>query len=221
MVSRLLYLVRHGAYDREGSVDDGSLSDTGRQQASLLGERLASTRFDVVHHSTAARAIQTVDVLAFSLAPTPRHGDELLRECIPSVPDRAILTDGQRDFFAQLPESARVDGPKQAAAAVTTYSTVGEKDTRELIVSHGNLINYFVARAMDAPSHSWLRPVDYHCGLTIVRYSTGAPPRLLCYNDVGHLTPELRGVEYPDPLRVLFAVDGRGSSWQAGVHDRR
>lgn len=201
---RLLYLVRHGAYDHDAgtSVDDGRLTDLGRQQASLLADRLAGVHFDTVHHSTALRAVQTADVLAFSLADVPRHADELLRECIPTVPDDEILTDGQKEFFAQLPPEVRAEGPLQAKAAVDRYTTVGDTDTRELVVSHGNLINYFTACAMDAPPHGWLRPVDYHCGLTVIRYSTENGPRLLTYNDVGHLPPELRGVDYPEPFRV-------------------
>lgn len=201
---RLLYLVRHGAYEHEAgaSVDDGRLTDLGRQQASLLADRLAGVPFDTVHHSTALRAVQTADVLAFSLADIPRHADDLLRECIPSVPDDEVLTDSQKEFFAQLPPGVRAEGPLQAKAALDAYTTVGETDTRELVVSHGNLINHFAARAMDAPSHGWLRPVDYHCGLTVIRYSSEAAPRLLSYNDVGHLPPELRGIDYPDPLRV-------------------
>lgn len=201
---RLLYFVRHGAYvhDAATSVDDGSLTDQGRQQASLLADRLAGVPFDVVHHSTALRAVQTADVLAFLLADIPRHADEMLRECIPTVPDDDVLTDSQKEFFAQLPPEVRAEGPLQAKAAVDRYTTIADADTRELIVSHGNLINYFVASAMDAPAHGWLRPVDYHCGLTVIRYSSESGPRILNYNDVGHLPPELRGIDYPEPLRM-------------------
>ncbi|ADD41532.1 histidine phosphatase family protein [Stackebrandtia nassauensis] len=201
---RLLYLVRHGAYEHDpnGSVDDGRLTDLGRQQASLLADRLAEVPFDVVHHSTALRAVQTADVLAFRFSGIPRHADELLRECIPTIPDDDVLTSSQQDFFAQLPDEVRAEGPLQAKSAVDRYTTVTDTDTTELVVSHGNLINYFVASAMDAPAHGWLRPVDYHCGLTVIRYSSDSGPRVITYNDVGHLPPELRGIDYPDPLRV-------------------
>lgn len=204
MPYRLLYLVRHGAYDTDPAdpVDGGTLNELGQQQASLLADRLAGTDFDFVHHSTALRGVQTADLLAFKLSEVPRQGDDLLRECIPTIPDEARLTQRQREFFAQLPESACQEGPRQAEAAIARFTTVGATDTRELIVSHGNLINFFVSQAMDAPPHGWLRPVDYHCGLTIIRYSTSSGPRLITYNDVGHLPPELRGLEYPDDLRA-------------------
>ncbi|MGH8883328.1 MAG: histidine phosphatase family protein, partial [Stackebrandtia sp.] len=126
---------------------------------------------------------------------------ELLRECIPTIPADEALTESQREFFAQLPSELRDEGPQQAKAALDRYSEVGETDSVELVVSHGNLINFFVASAMDAPEHGWLRPVDYHCGLTVIRYSSDAGPRVITYNDVGHLPAELRGVDYPPALR--------------------
>ncbi len=204
MPSRVIYLVRHGAYEPDPTdpVDGGTLTDVGRQQASLLADRLAGTEFDVIAHSSALRAVQTADVLAFQLAQVPRHSEDLLRECIPTVPETSDLTDGQREFFTQLPEQMRTDGPLRAEAAVRQFSKVGERDTRELVVSHGNLINFFVSEAMGAPRHGWLRPLDYHCGLTILRYRDDAPPRLITYNDIGHLPQHLRGVEYPQDLRV-------------------
>jgi serine/threonine-protein phosphatase PGAM5 len=204
MPHRLLYLVRHGAYEPDATdpVEGGGLTELGRQQASLLADRLADVDFTVVHHSSSLRAVQTADLLAFRMAAVPRRGDDLLRECIPSIPDDRFLTEGQRKFFAQLPIAAREQGPVQAAAALARFTTPTGEDTRELVVSHGNLINFFVSKAMDGPEHGWLRPLDYHCGLTVIRYSDIAPPRMICYNDVGHLPAELRGIEYPPGLRI-------------------
>lgn len=201
----LLYLVRHGAYDPDPSdpIDGGTLNELGRQQASLLADRLAGIPFDAVHHSSALRAVQTADLLAFGMAPDlPRFSDDMLRECIPALPGDEHLTESQREFFSQLPAEARDEGPQRAKSAVERYTAPLDNDRRELIVSHGNLINFFVSDAMDAPTHGWLRPLDYHCGLTIIRYNTDSPPRLITYNEVGHLPEELRGVEYPEDFRV-------------------
>lgn len=204
MPYRLVYLVRHGAYDPDPNdpVDGGTLNELGRRQASLLADRLAGIEFDVIHHSDALRAVQTADVLAFQLANVPRESEPLLRECIPTVPDDDVLTEEQREFFAQLPADARADGPQQAKAALDRFSSIGSSDSRELIVSHGNLINFFVGDAIGAPPNGWLRTLDYHCGLTVISYKTDAPARLITYNDVGHLPAELRGVEYPEQLRI-------------------
>ncbi|HIW60974.1 MAG TPA: histidine phosphatase family protein [Candidatus Stackebrandtia excrementipullorum] len=203
MASRLLYLVRHAAADPdpEDPVNGGTLNDLGMTQAAALGDRLAEVPFDGIYHSTALQAVETADILAFSLTLVPRHGDELLRECVPARPADDVLTQAQRDYFDRLPGVVLDGGAAQAQRAWENYSRVGSTDRRDLVISHGNLINYFVACALDAPAHGWLRPVDYHCGLTVIRFHDRFPPRVLCVNDTGHLASDLRGVEYPDDLR--------------------
>lgn len=200
----LLYLVRHGAYDSDPDdpIDGGTLNDVGRQQASQLADRLAGISFDAIHHSSALRAVQTADLLAFSLPHVPRHCDDMLRECIPALPDAQHLTESQQAFFSQLPPEAREEGPQRAKSAVERYTVPSDVSRCELVVSHGNLINFFVSECLGAPPHGWLRPLDYHCGVTIIRYNTEAPPRLITYNEVGYLSPELRGVDYPPEFRV-------------------
>lgn len=204
MAHRLLYLVRPGAHDSDPGdpLDGGSLTELGRQQVSLLADRLDGVDLTTVHHSSALRAVQTADVLAFRLPEVPRHSDDLLRECIPTVPAEESLTPRQREFFAQLPARARQEGPARAAEVIARYTTVGDTDSAELVITHGNLINQFVAHAMGAPDTGWLRLTDYHCGLTVIRCADDGPPRILGYNDVGHLPPELRGLDYPPELRV-------------------
>jgi serine/threonine-protein phosphatase PGAM5 len=54
MPERLLYLARHGE-----AGPDGELTETGRQQASLLGQRLAGARLDAVFHGPLPRAVAT------------------------------------------------------------------------------------------------------------------------------------------------------------------
>ena len=131
----------------------------------------------------------------------PRHGDDLLRECVPVRPRDDVLTPAQIEYFNDLPEPVVEQGTRQAELALERYGRAGDRDRVDLLVTHGNLINHFVARALDAPPHGWLRPVDYHCGLTVIRYHDRLPPRVLCVNDTGHLPTERRGTEYPEDLR--------------------
>lgn len=213
MASRLLYLARHGEADRGPELpdgnDDGPLTARGVEQAQHLADRLAGVAFAAIHHSTLGRAEQTAATVAARHPGAPLHPDDLLRECIPSVPDRYYLTPGQVEFFeswSDLP-SALEDGPAQFAAALGVYACPtpdgdDEDVVRELIVSHGNLINAFVAHAVDGPPWTWLNLVDDYCALSAVLYRTGHPPLLLAYNDTGHLPPDLRGVGRPTAWRV-------------------
>jgi hypothetical protein len=57
------------------------------------------------------------------------------------VPERHRLTSSQAEFFDRLPTHRLVAGPAQAAAAIKAYAGPVTEDRRELIISHGNLIN--------------------------------------------------------------------------------
>jgi probable phosphoglycerate mutase len=54
MANRFLYLARHG-----DAINEGVLSETGQQQAWLLGQRLADVTLTAIHHSPLPRAVQT------------------------------------------------------------------------------------------------------------------------------------------------------------------
>jgi serine/threonine-protein phosphatase PGAM5 len=131
----------------------------------------------------------------------PLHPSELLQECIPAVPDRQRLTPSQAEFFDHLPKHWVAAGPAQAAAAIQAYAGPVTEDRRELIISHGNLINWFVAQALDAPDQAWLRMLDYSCALTVIMYFPDRT-RLVSYNDMGHLPPSMRGTDYPLEARI-------------------
>jgi broad specificity phosphatase PhoE len=59
MANRLLYLARHGESETAPAAnpEDGDLTETGRQQAELLGKRLQGIPFAAIHHSPWARAV--------------------------------------------------------------------------------------------------------------------------------------------------------------------
>lgn len=203
MANRLLYLARHGEYEATHAADpeDGELTEIGRQQSELLGKRLEGIPFSAVHHSPLRRAAQTAEIVAEYLPGVPLLASELLEECIPAVPDRQWLTSGQAEFFAQLPAQAVAAGPGQAAAAIQAYAGPVTVDRRELVISHGNLINWFVAQALGAPDHAWLRMLDYNCALTVIMYFPDRT-KLISYNDMGHLPSSMRGTDYPVEARI-------------------
>ena len=202
MTNRVLYLVRHGEHD------GGALTEAGERQARLTGQRLRDVPFAAIHHSPSGRAVQTAKLIAESLPGVPLHPSELLRECVPAMPARSSLSPEQREFFDSMPADRLASGPAQAAAAVERYAGMaveryaGVAGGRcELVVSHGNLINWFVCRALDAPDHAWLRMLDYHCAITVIMYFPDRV-KLVSYNDVGHLPAQLRGTGYPGEARI-------------------
>jgi broad specificity phosphatase PhoE len=98
---RTLYLARHG----EAS---GSLTDAGRSQALLLGERLASVPLTAVFHSPVKRAAETAALVCSALEDVPVSVSPLVGDYLPYAPTAAELA----------PEFASV-----ALAHVADYST--------------------------------------------------------------------------------------------------
>ena len=65
-MTRFLFLVRHGE-----APGDGELSETGREQARLTGERLRDVPFGGILHGPLPRAAQTAALIAASLPGVP------------------------------------------------------------------------------------------------------------------------------------------------------
>lgn len=86
IVPTLVYLIRHGAYDRRSSPQgteascDFGLSELGRAQAGALSLRLSRTReikADHLFSSTLPRAVQTAEALSTALGRSPMALQEL------------------------------------------------------------------------------------------------------------------------------------------------
>ncbi|MGC5019965.1 histidine phosphatase family protein [Micromonospora sp. DT47] len=204
MASRLLYLARHGEQESaEVESPEIGLSERGRRQATLLGERLRSVPFRTVHHGPLRRAAETAELVAASLPGIPVYATELAGDHLPHDTDPAGLPAAYANFLAAFPERERVDGPRLTAAAVARFATAPlDGEDRELVITHNFLIGWLVRHALDAPERRWLGLNQHNAGLTVIRYSSSGPPSLIAFNDVAHLPPELRGTGLPSDYRV-------------------
>ncbi|MDG4835502.1 histidine phosphatase family protein [Micromonospora sp. WMMD967] len=214
MMTRLLYLARHAEQDLTGlssaatEEPDSGLSERGRQQATLLGERLRGRRFAAVHHGPLRRAAQTAELVAASLPEVPVYETELAGDHLPHDTDPTGLPPAYATFLAQFTAAQRVDGPQVTAAAVRRFAgpaveaRAGDEPVRELVVTHTFLIGWLVRHALDAPERRWLGLNSHNAGLTVIRYSPSGPPNLLAVNDVAHLPPELRTTGLPPDYLV-------------------
>uniref|UniRef100_A0A915CBF1 Serine/threonine-protein phosphatase PGAM5, mitochondrial n=1 Tax=Parascaris univalens TaxID=6257 RepID=A0A915CBF1_PARUN len=86
--TRHIFLIRHGQYFME--TEEKNLTPLGREQALLLGKRLAENelKFDVVVTSSMQRAIETTELMLSLMAPIPRKvADSILDEGSPYPPE--------------------------------------------------------------------------------------------------------------------------------------
>jgi serine/threonine-protein phosphatase PGAM5 len=197
VANRWLYLARHGE-----AVDDGDLSAAGRQQARLLGQRLAGVPLTAVHHGPLPRAVQTAALISRCLPGVPVHCSEAVGDYVPPVPDRQALPEVYARFLDGVSPGEYATGAALAAAAVARYTAPATTDTHELIVTHSFLIGWFVRHALDAPDARWLGLNAANCALTVILYRPDRPPVPVVLNDMAHLPRDLRWTGFPVELRV-------------------
>ena len=195
---RYLYLIRHGFYDRVDSLDDrtaNGINALGREQARLLGRRLAGlpVKPDALVSSDLTRARQTADEIGAILEMTPRI-DSLIAECAPS---------SSRPGFDQEHDPAEMaQCTANLEAAWTKYVTPSpDRDTHDLLVCHGNVIRWFVSRALGNDVRHWTSLDIGNASLTIVAVRPDGTTRLVLYSDVGHI-----------PVKKQTWA-GRGAGW--------
>ena len=197
-----IVLIRHGQYDTSTKHDEKRvLTDLGVKQAIACGKQLKRLidggilkPIDRIFYSTMTRATQTYNLIYPSLPPMPPHKSlpcSMIREgtvakTIPEFSswakhggpsDESVTLVGSRveaafkNYFHRAPESAE-----------KSYSTV--------LVCHGNVIRYFVARALQLPPTSWSRYSLAHTGVVVLEiYPSGKVALLL--GDTGHCEPEM------------------------------
>ncbi|WP_329039467.1 histidine phosphatase family protein [Streptomyces sp. NBC_00178] len=203
--TRYLYVARHG----EASADETELTENGRRQAFLLGDRLRAVPFAAVHHGPLPRAAQTARLVHEQLrGDVPLQVAEPAGDYVPYVPRREELPEESADrllaFVAQVPEEERTRGPELAGEAMARFTgcVEGGEARHELVVTHAFLAAWLVRDALDAPAWRWLGLNHSNAALTVIRYTPGRPAALVMVNDMGHLPEELRWTGFPPELRI-------------------
>lgn len=202
--TRYLYLARHG----EAAPDESALTETGRHQARLLGERLRDVPLAAIHHGPLPRAVQTAELIADRLDGVPVRSSEAAGDYLPYLPREEELPPesaehllGWLDQFSPL---ERETGPRLAREALELFAgpVAGDRPDHQLVVTHNFLIAWLVRAALDGPSWRWLGLAHCNAALTVIRYPPDQPAGVLVYNDMTHLPEQLRWTGFPPELRL-------------------
>lgn len=196
---RTLYLARHG----EAS---GSLTDAGRSQALLLGERLADLSVTEVFHSPVTRAAETAALVCASLRDVPVSVSPLVGDYLPYAPSAAELAPEfapvalahVADYSTQQHEV----GPALATRAIAEFTAPVPRS--DVIITHSQIVCWFVRAALGAPMARWLGINAANAALTVIQYRHGWPPNLVTFNDQSHLPPSLRWTGAPADRRAAW-----------------
>jgi len=203
MVTRHLYLARHGAADAFGE-----LTDTGRQQARLLGQRLSNTPIDVIWHSPLPRAATSAHELATHLPNVPVIEAAELTDHVPYVPPADETPPSWLGFFDGYQEAEATAGQQIAETLIARFGTTPSgtagkpsSDTHEVLITHAYPIAWLLRHAMDAPVARWLGLDSANAALTLIEHRTDLPPTIVMFNDMSHLPAQLRWTGFPDTTR--------------------
>lgn len=182
-----LYLIRHGDYDRTDKADDrvgNGLNALGHEQAEILGRRLAAlpVRMTSIVSSDYTRARETADDIG-RILDLPVERDSLLHECTPTTTRADLLRD---DTAAEI---AACDANLEAAWE-KYVRPASNADRRDLLVCHGNVIRWFVAKALGGDSQVWASMDIGNASITVLAVRGDGSLKLCSFSDVGHLPPE-------------------------------
>lgn len=181
-----LVLIRHGHYtaDRDSTVDDvvaNGLDSLGREQARLVGARLAGwpVKPASLVASTYRRARETAEEMAPALRLRPTL-DSLIHECTADS-DRPDIMRG-----TTVAEAAACDSNLSRAWA-KYFVPSPATDRHDILVCHGNVIRWFVSRALTGQTRRWAWMDIGNASITVIAVRPDGSTRLVCFSDVGHL----------------------------------
>lgn len=200
---RQLFLIRHGQYQRPRNVADGpwhSLNDLlvatngpltaeGSLQAERTAQRLGRFPIDRIVTSSLTRCRETARIIAATLQLAQPEETDLLWESLPTMP---ASPEREIRFLSEEELAASRDRADRA------YRTFFENETKfsgaSVIVTHGNLIRYFVTRALGLEMHKWQFLDTMNCSITEFKLGPEGV-RLVSLNVSGHLPVDLQTYE--------------------------
>uniref|UniRef100_A0A1B0C742 Serine/threonine-protein phosphatase PGAM5, mitochondrial n=1 Tax=Glossina palpalis gambiensis TaxID=67801 RepID=A0A1B0C742_9MUSC len=188
---RHIILVRHAEYLHAGDTDDThNLTMRGCVQAKYTGRRLRElgVRWDKIIISTMTRAQETADIILKEIDFDPERlvNCSYIREGAPIPPQPPV-------GHWRPPKAFFRDGARIEAAFRRYFHRAlptEKEDTYTLIVGHGNVIRYFVCRALQFPPEAWLRININHASITWLTIHPSGNVTIECLGDSGFMPPE-------------------------------
>jgi serine/threonine-protein phosphatase PGAM5 len=143
------------------------------------------TTFTSIQASTMTRARETGEVVAvrFPDLELALHRD--IRECTPTTRRADIMAE-------EDPADVTVCEANLAAAWDRIFTPAGEADAHDIVVCHGNVIRWFVTRALEVDTEAWLGMSIANCSLTVIQVKPDGSCKLVCFADAGHIPPHMQ-----------------------------
>ena len=188
---RTIYLIRHGNYNHEDERDPDvgkELVPLGIAQTRLVASRLKSLPVKITSliSSTMTRARQTAMIINRDFPELELQQYRLIRECTPPTWRKDIMEREDPEELNNCTDSL------EAAFNKFFIPSPDDENRNDVIVCHGNVIRYFVTKVLKVNTMAWLQMTISNCGLTIVKIMPNGKMKLVAFNDVGHLPPNMQ-----------------------------
>lgn len=208
MVTRL-YLIRHGATtlsaeDRFAGAVDVPLSDEGRAQAKLLGQRLAGTTLSALYASPLSRTVETAELVGAPQGLKPKL-DAGLREIAHGHWEGLRRKDVEQNFGAEYeaweedpftfapPEGETGLAVMARALPVIREIVVRHPAQNVAVISHKATIRLLLSSLLGFDARGYRDRLDQAPAcLNIVDFKDPVRARLMLYNDTSHYAQEAR-----------------------------
>ncbi|MDQ3281333.1 MAG: histidine phosphatase family protein [Acidobacteriota bacterium] len=204
-----LYLVRHGATqltaeDRFSGATGVDLSDDGRRQASLLGERLRREPLTAVYSSPLSRTMETAHLIAgpCGLTAVPIDGLREISHGHWEGLTRREVEERYADEYAAWEEDPFTFAPEGGESGVAVLAralpAIREIVTRHpgervLVVSHKATIRLILSSILGFDERSYRDRLDQAPGcLNVVDFRSPVHARLMLFNDTSHYSERPR-----------------------------
>lgn len=195
-----LLLVRHAL--PVGGVMDPDLSETGVAQAEMLADWLRGERIDAVYTSPYRRALSTAAPVEQRLGLRAQVVEDLrewdqevsspqvytpLEEFDPADPRAIAIAEGRyEDFVPELDLPAFRDRAQRAVDSLFAAHRSG----RIVAVSHGGVINAYLAVILESPKLFWFNPG--YTSISRVRRTPSGTVVVEAVNETAHLVADRR-----------------------------
>jgi len=135
------------------------------------------------------RATETAQIILKYFPDVEAASCDLIREGAPCEPVPNVLAgfwDPEPHLFFE--EGARIEAGFRKY--IHRADSSQKKDSFEVLVCHGNVIRYFVCRALQLPPEAWLRFSVHNASVTTIVVNPSGRVSVSGLGEAGHLPPD-------------------------------
>lgn len=176
-IYKTIVFVRHGQYTSEPTE---KLTEKGRAQAKLAAKVIKEINPDKLFASTMPRAIETATYIESECGMKAVQKDFLREGILPGLESVTKLTKAHHVVM-------KANKLKADKAYEFLFKAPKKSKSSVVVVAHGNVIRYWVCKALGIDPKKWVKMDLEQCSITTIRVDNKGYTTLLGFADMGHI----------------------------------